>query len=94
MLMRTFKSVGGAALVGLRALEWAIDLATDSLYGRNRLLLPVTYFLTNLVYPFTLRATGLRTYYFSTNLVYPFNLRVTGIKKNVFTAREYNFFFL
>jgi len=58
MLMRTFKSVGGAALVGLRALEWAIDLATDSLYGRNRLLLPVTYFLTNSITFFTLRVTG------------------------------------
>jgi len=29
-----------------------------TLWGRNRFLLPVTYFPTNLVYPFTLRVTG------------------------------------
>jgi len=30
-----------------------------TLWGRNRFLLPVTYFPTNLVYPFTLRITGI-----------------------------------
>jgi len=29
-----------------------------TLWGRKRFLLPVTYFPTNLVYPFTLRVTG------------------------------------
>jgi len=29
------------------------------LYGQKRFLLPVTYFLTNLVLPFTLRVTGI-----------------------------------
>jgi len=29
------------------------------LWGRKRFLLPVTYFPTNLVYPFTLRVTGI-----------------------------------
>jgi len=57
-----------------------------TLWGRNRFLLPVTYFPTNLVYPFTLRVTGIKigcflpVTYFPTNLVYPFTLRVTGIK--------------
>jgi len=32
-----------------------------SLWGRKRFLLPVTYFPTNLVYPFTLRVTGINT---------------------------------
>jgi len=31
-----------------------------SLWGRKRFLLPVTYFPTNLVYPFTLRLTGIK----------------------------------
>jgi len=30
------------------------------LWGRKRFLLPVTYFPTNLVYPFTLRVTGIK----------------------------------
>jgi len=30
-----------------------------SFWGRKRFLLPVTYFPTNLVYPFTLRVTGI-----------------------------------
>jgi len=30
-----------------------------TLWGRKRFLLPVTYFPTNLVYPFTLRVTGI-----------------------------------
>jgi len=30
-----------------------------TLWDRNRFLLPVTYFPTNLVYPFTLRVTGI-----------------------------------
>jgi len=30
-----------------------------TLCGRKRFLLPVTYFPTNLVYPFTLRVTGI-----------------------------------
>jgi len=30
-----------------------------TLWGRKRFLLPVTYFPTNLVYPFTLRVTGM-----------------------------------
>jgi len=30
-----------------------------TLWGRKRFLLPVTYFLTNLVYLFTLRVTGM-----------------------------------
>jgi len=32
------------------------------LWGRKRFLLPVTYFPTNLVYPFTLRVTGIKTF--------------------------------
>jgi len=32
-----------------------------TLWGRKRFLLPVTYFPTNLVYPFTLRVTGIKT---------------------------------
>jgi len=32
-----------------------------TLWGRNRFLLPVTYFPTNLVYSFTLRVTGINT---------------------------------
>jgi len=32
----------------------------STLWGRNRFLLPVTYFPTNLVYPFTLRVTGIK----------------------------------
>jgi len=43
-----------------------IDSANDpdqeyiySLWGRKHFLLPVTYFPTNLVYPFTLRVTGI-----------------------------------
>jgi len=32
-----------------------------TLWGRKRFLLPVTYFPTNLVYPFTLRVTGINT---------------------------------
>jgi len=31
-----------------------------TLWGRKRFLLPVTYFQTNLVYPFTLRVTGIK----------------------------------
>jgi len=31
-----------------------------TLWGRTRFLLPVTYFPTNLVYPFTLRVTGIK----------------------------------
>jgi len=30
-----------------------------TLWGRKRFLLPVTYFPTNLVYPFTLRVIGI-----------------------------------
>jgi len=32
-----------------------------TLWGRKRFLLPVTYFPTNLGYPFTLRVTGIKT---------------------------------
>jgi len=32
-----------------------------TLWGRKRFLLPVTYFPTNLVYPFTLQVTGIKT---------------------------------
>jgi len=31
-----------------------------TLWGRKRFILPVTYFLTNLVYPFTLPVTGIK----------------------------------
>jgi len=34
-----------------------------TLWGRKRFLLPVTYFPTNLVYPFTLRVTGIVNIY-------------------------------
>jgi len=34
-----------------------------TLWGRNRFLLPVTYFPTNLVYPFNLRVTGVNIIY-------------------------------
>jgi len=34
-----------------------------SLWGRKRFLLPVLYFPTSLVYPFTLRVTGIKTYF-------------------------------
>jgi len=30
-----------------------------TLWGRKRFILPVTYFPTNLLYPFTLRVTGI-----------------------------------
>jgi len=42
-----------------------------TLWGRKRFLLPVTYFSTNLVYPFTLGVKGINM---------NFTLRVTGIK--------------
>jgi len=32
---------------------------TYTLYGRKRIVLPVTYFSTNPVYPFTLRVRGI-----------------------------------
>jgi len=32
-----------------------------TLWGRKRFLLPVTYFPANLVHPFTLRVTGIKT---------------------------------
>jgi len=32
----------------------------NTLYGRKRFLLPVTYFSMNLLYPFTLQLTTLR----------------------------------
>jgi len=32
----------------------------NTLWGRKRFLLPVTYFPTNLLYPFTLRVTGIK----------------------------------
>jgi len=32
-----------------------------TLWGRKRFLLPVTYFPTNLEYPFTFRVTGIKT---------------------------------
>jgi len=35
-----------------------------TLWGRKRFLLPVTYFPTNLVYPFTLRVTGIISWWF------------------------------
>jgi len=48
---------------GLWALGWArlVILIKNiyTLWGRKRFLLPVKYFLTNLVYPFTLRVTGI-----------------------------------
>jgi len=70
-----------------------------TLWGRKRFLLPVTFSdessipfystsngyksPTNLVYPFTLRVTGIKIAPFPpTNLVYPFTLRVTGIKND------------
>jgi len=34
-----------------------------TLWGRKRFLLPVTYFPTNLVYPFTLRVTGIKIHH-------------------------------
>jgi len=40
-----------------------------TLWGRKRFLLPVTYFPTNLVYPFTLRVTGIKSG-LSTNVKY------------------------
>jgi len=33
-----------------------------TLWGRERFLLPVTYFPTSLVYPLTLRVTGIKMY--------------------------------
>jgi len=40
---------------------WLVILIKNiyTLWGRKRFLLPVTYFPTNLVYPFTLRVTGI-----------------------------------
>jgi len=35
-----------------------------TLWGRKRFLLPVAYFPTNLVYPFTLRVTGINMFLF------------------------------
>jgi len=40
---------------------WLVILIKNiyTLWGRRRFFLPVTYFPTNLVYPFTLRVTGI-----------------------------------
>jgi len=38
-----------------------------TLWGRKRFLLPVTYFSTNLVYPFTLRVTGIKSCHAQSN---------------------------
>jgi len=51
-LYSSIKTVGATVSSG------QIDLASD-LWGRKRFLLHVTYFPTNLVYPFTLRVTGI-----------------------------------
>jgi len=40
-----------------------------TLWGRKRFLLPVTYFPTNLVYPFTLRVTGIKSSVIVVNVV-------------------------
>jgi len=56
-----------------------------TLFGRKRLLycllllLPVTYFQTNLVYPFTVESN----IPFYCSIVYPFTLRPTGINIQV-----------
>jgi len=41
---------------------WLVILIKSiyTLWGRKRFLLPFTYFTTNLVYPFTLRVTGIK----------------------------------
>jgi len=54
-----------------------------TLWGRERFLLPLTYFPTNLVYPFTLRVTGINT--FNT---FHFNLlSVTSLKMFLVSGR-------
>jgi len=49
----------------LKSLNIYMNIYT--VYGRKRFFLPATYFSTNLVYPFTLRVTGIKTkIYFAT----------------------------
>jgi len=74
----------GVGNVSFTALQTQTDMARstrlvilikNTLYGvGNAFLLPITNFLTNLVYPFTLRVTILPVTYCPTNLVYPFTL--------------------
>jgi len=53
-----------------------------TLWGRKRFLFPVTYFPTNLVYPFTLRVTGINTHITLTkkpNLYYKNEKEIIGL---------------
>jgi len=61
---------------------WLVILIKSiyTLWSRKRFLLPVTYFPTNLVYPFTLRVTGIKIdknwfkKRFAISLLYLYNL--------------------
>jgi len=48
-----------------------------TLWGRKRFLLPVTYFPTNLVFPFTLRVTGITISFDQVQLEYRMQLLET-----------------
>jgi len=63
-----------------------------TLWGRKRFLLPVTYFSTNLVYPFTLRVTGITNpsacYILSDESSIPFYSTSNGYKNGKPGARK------
>jgi len=60
-----------------------------TLWGRKRFLMPVTYFLTNLVYPFTLRVTGIKIYilYYATSSMAGGETRLFLLFCSMFTYR-------
>jgi len=51
-----------------------------TLWGRKRFLLPVTYFPTNIVYPFTLRVTGIKIADVNANISETFKARELGLQ--------------
>jgi len=63
-----------------------------TLWGRKRFLLPVTYFSTNLVYPFTLRVTGITNpsacYILSDESSIPFYSTSNGYKNGIKTRKN------
>jgi len=80
-----------------------------TLWGQKRFLLPVTYFPTNLVYPFTLRVTGIINskmthtqprYYLPPmsvlilNIVLPFGVHNIKCTLTILSRYRNNFFFL
>jgi len=49
---------------------WLLILIKNiyTLWGRKRFILPVTYILTNLIYPFILRVTGIQIFISDDNM--------------------------